>query len=239
MWLGFSPISLHRPATLFSRGRGSIKAIMHPAPEFLEYLASGGFVVAANPRASRVLRRAYADWQLANSVNAWQAPAVMDWPGFLTSLWQQHLFAAQNPPLLLSPIQESWLWQRILKDQPETKSVVETEPLAKLAERAYLLLWDYASPPHLQRPWSIRSEESVSDPEAFRRWAAAFDRECSRLNAVSRSHLAAVVAKGIRDKTVTPPSEIRLLGFDRFTPAQSAVLDRYLSVSHGYERQLT
>src|SRR3954447_3722881 len=111
MWLEFSPTSLHRRGNRFSRGRGSIKAIMHPAPEILSYLASGGVVVAANPRASRVLRRAYANWQLANSVNAWHSPAVVDWSGFLTSFWQQHIFAAANPPLLLTPIQESWLWQ--------------------------------------------------------------------------------------------------------------------------------
>ncbi len=225
MWFGFSPISLHRQVNPFSRGCGSIKAEMHPAPEILSYLASGGLVVAANPRASRVLRRAYASSQLANSVSAWQSPAVADWSSFLTSFWQQHVFAVSNPPILLSPIQEAWLWQRIVKDQPETKSVMETEPFAKLAERAYLLLSDYASHSQRQRAWSIRSEESPNDPEAFRRWAAVFDHECSRLNAVSRSKLAAIVADDIRDKTVAAPSEMRLLGFDRFTPAQSVVLD--------------
>lgn len=198
---------------------------MHPAPEILAYLAGGGVVVAANPRASRVLRRAYANWKLANSVTAWHSPAVVEWSGFLTGLWQHHVFAASNPPVLLTPIQESWLWQRILKDQPETQTIVETEPLAKLAERAYLLLSDYAPNAQSQRAWSIRTEEGLSDPEAFRRWAAAFDKECSRINAVSRSRLAAIVAKDIRDKAVASPSEIRLLGFDRFTPAQTAVLD--------------
>jgi ATP-dependent helicase/nuclease subunit B len=198
---------------------------MQPAPEILAYLASGGLVVAANPRASRVLRRAYANSQLANSVNVWHSPAVEDWSSFLSSFWQQHVFAVANPPILLSPLQESWLWQRILKEQPEARSVMETEPLAKLAERASLLLSDYASHSQRQHPWSIRVEESLSDPEAFRRWAAAFDRDCSRLNAVSRSQLAAIVAKDIRDNAVSTPHEIRLLGFDRFTPAQRSVLD--------------
>ena len=198
---------------------------MHPAPEFLDYLVNGGLVVAANPRASRVLRRAYANSQLAKSINAWHSPGVTDWSSFLSGFWQQRVFTVPNPPLLLSPLQESWLWQRILKAQPETKSVAEIEPLAKLAERAYLLLSDYCSHSQLQHPWSIRSEESLSDPEAFRRWAIAFDRECSKLNAVSRSRLASIVAEDIRDNNVSFPSEIRLLGFDRYTPAQSAVLD--------------
>ena len=198
---------------------------MHPAPEILDYLANGGLVVAANPRASRVLRRAYANSQLAKSINAWHSPGVTDWSSFLSGFWQQRVFTVPNPPILLSPLQESWLWQRILKAQPETKSVAEIEPLAKLAERAYLLLSDYCSHSQLQHPWSIRSEESLSDPEAFRRWAVAFDRECSKLNAVSRSQLASIIAKDIRNNAVTIPSEIRLLGFDRYTPAQSTVLD--------------
>jgi ATP-dependent helicase/nuclease subunit B len=199
---------------------------MYPAPEILAYLAGGGIVVAANPRAARALRRAYANWQLANSLNAWHSPAVLDWSTFLLDFWQQHAFATSNPPLLLTPIQESWLWQRIVKQQPETKSMSETDPLAKLAERAYLLLSDYASHAHRQRAWSIASEEdAISDPEAFRRWADKFDRECSRLHAITRGQLAAIVAKDIRGKAIAPPSEIRLLGFDRVTPAQTAVLD--------------
>jgi ATP-dependent helicase/nuclease subunit B len=198
---------------------------MQPAPEFLEYIANGGLVVAASPRASRVLRRAYANSQLAKSISAWHSPAVMDWSSFLSTFWEQHVFAEANPQILLTPLQESWLWQRILKQQPEARSVADTVPLAKLAERAYLLLSDYCSHSQRQHPWSIRSEDSISDPEAFRRWAVAFDRECSKLNAISRSKLVATIAKEIRDNTVTVPSEIRFLGFDRYTPAQSAVLD--------------
>jgi ATP-dependent helicase/nuclease subunit B len=225
MQLGISPLSLHRAVIPFSRARGSIKADMQPAPEILDYLAKGGLVVSANPRASRVLRRAYADSQLAKSVSAWHSPTVADWSSFLSGFWQEHVFAVENPPILLTPLQESWLWQRILKGQPEARSVMEMEPLAKLAERAYLLLSEYDSHPQRQHPWSIRSEDSLSDPEAFRRWAAAFDRECSKLHAVSRSQLAAIVAKDIRENITAAPEEIRLLGFDRLTPAQDTVLD--------------
>ena len=65
----------------------------------------------------------------------------------------------------------------------------------------------------------------MSDPEAFRRWASAFDKLCAKRHAVSHSKLAQLVAEKILSGEIKVPGEMRLVGFDRITPAQEFVID--------------
>ncbi|HVJ07724.1 MAG TPA: PD-(D/E)XK nuclease family protein [Acidisarcina sp.] len=198
---------------------------MDPAVEVLEYLAGGGLVVTANPRAARTLRRAYADWQRLRGAQAWASPTVADWSGWLGELWAEYAFSIKDAPLLLSSLQERWLWKRVVQSQEEAKLVVSVDPLTALAQQAYSLLSDYDAQGRRQFPWSTRGEDSLSDPEAFRRWAFAFDGECRRRRAISHSQLTATLAEQIHKGSIAVPPEIRLLGFDRLTPGQQKLLD--------------
>jgi ATP-dependent helicase/nuclease subunit B len=193
--------------------------------EILDFLAGGGMVVTANSRASRALRREYAERQKQRGVEAWVSVKVLDWASWLGSLWEEFAFWAEESPLVLTRLQERWLWGRALQSQPEAALVPSVDPLAGLAQQAYSLLSEYRA--HEQRgfPWSTRDEDSVSDPEAFRRWASAFDKLCIKRHAVSHSKLAQLVAERISSGDIKVAGEIRLVGFDRITPAQAYVIE--------------
>ena len=199
---------------------------MDPSLERMEFLARGeGLAIAANSRASRALRRAYATWQVSQGAKAWNSAPIFDWNTWMASLWGDYLFAAANPPLLLSRLQEHWLWRRILKVQPEAERILSIDALAALAQQAYALLSDYeVALPH-SRSWSPQGANRPNDAEAFRRWTAAFDAECTRKRVVSPGKVESVLTDAIQSGLLKPPAHLRLIGFDRFTPAQSSLLN--------------
>ena len=192
--------------------------------EILDFLAGGGMVVTANSRASRALRREYAERQRQRGVEAWVSVKVLDWASWLGSIWAEFAFWAEESPLVLSRLQERWLWSQALRSQPEAALVPSVDPLAGLAQQAYSLLSEYRA--HEQRgfPWSTRDEDSVSDPEAFRRWASTFDKLCAKRHAVSHSKLAQLVVEKVLSGDIKVSGEMRLVGFDRITPAQELVI---------------
>ena len=222
-------IALHKTVYTFRRSPfqklWEYKADMEAAVELLGFIAGGGLVVTANLRTARTLLRDYADWQRSRGTQAWVSPTIVDWVGWLGDLWAGYAFSANDAPLVLSSLQERWLWERVVQSQPEAKLVYSVGPLADLAQQAYSLLSDYSAQPQRQHPWSTRGEDSVSDPEAFRRWASAFDSECRQRRVVNHSQIASMLAGKIRGGAIPAPTEIRLLGFDRLTPEQQNLLD--------------
>ena len=98
--------------------------------EILDFLAGGGMVVTANSRASRALRREYAERQKQRGVEAWVSVKVLDWASWLGSLWEEFAFWAEESPLVLSRLQERWLWSQALRSQPEAALVPSVDPLA-------------------------------------------------------------------------------------------------------------
>jgi len=183
-------------------------------------LRSGGVVLTGNARAARALGRRYGQAQRAEGKTAWPTPRIYDWEGWLGVLWNQHLLNADEAPLLLAQLQERAVWKRIVQTRSD-----EPESMAVLAAEAWKLLSDFNSHGELQSFWQGRASD---DAEAFGKWASLFDRECRKKQWMSRSDLAFFLIPSIQQGWVELPAEILLVGFDRITPAQRALLD----VSH-------
>jgi probable DNA repair protein len=177
-------------------------------------LARGATVVAANPRAARVLELRYAEDQRVAGHSIWPSPAIRDWDSWLRDLWGDHAFSSPNAPLLLTPLQERTVWTRIQRN--DNAPVASPESMAALAAEAWSLLSAYNAHSACRSSWQ------ETDAEHFRLWAAEFDRTCSRHNWVSTSQLESVLTPLIENLTLPP--EILFTGFDRITPAQEAFL---------------
>ncbi len=188
-----------------------------PQAEAFRCLARGGVVVTANQRAARALARSYGAGQRAKGRAAWQTPAIHDWEGWLAILWKQYLQQADEAPLLLTSLQELSIWERIVDSQVET-----AQTTAALAAGAWKLLGDYDAHDERRRSWRGRA---TADAEAFRGWADSFQRQCHKNNWISHSDLPMVLAKAIQQLKLELPGEAMLVGFDRITPAQQALLD--------------
>lgn len=179
---------------------------------------SGATVIPANARAARWLQREYAVRQRRAGRRAWETPPVLDWESWLRQQWQAHALAEPNAPLLLTTLQERSVWTRMLRE--DAALVVSPGNLAALAESAYALLSAYEAHRERNNAWG------KADAERFRKWAAAFDRECARNNWMPRAGLEQTLAARLGESAglVSGLGEILLVGFDRTTPAQEKLL---------------
>jgi probable DNA repair protein len=154
--------------------------------------------------------------QRAAGKAAWRSPFIYDWEGWLGILWKQHLQNAGDTRLLLTPLQEQAIWEQIVGP-----GIDISESIAALAAGAWRLLSDYNAHGHRRSSW----RGAAADALAFRGWADNFERQCNKNRWIGRSDLSAALASAIRELEITPPGEILLIGFDRVTPAQQALLD--------------
>jgi ATP-dependent helicase/nuclease subunit B len=179
-------------------------------------LERGQTVVTGNDRAARALRNAYDAVQRARGRKAWQTPGIFGWDAWLSNLWNQYLLNDESAPMLLAPLQERSIWKRIVGGPTGS-----TEGIAKLASKAWQLLSEFEEHGERRRSW--RPHVSV-DALAFQNWAAAFERECRANRWMSWSDLPALLVNAMQESKIALPREIALAGFDRFTPAQQALL---------------
>ncbi len=143
----------------------------------------------------------------------------------MSILWKQHLQNASDAPLLLTALQERAIWKKIAG-----AAAGDSEAIAELALKAWGLLGEFNAHSELHSFWA----GSVSrDVEVFRGWASVFDRECRKNNWMTRSDLVALLVRSIQVGTIEPPGEIMLIGFDRLSPAQRALLDAAQAAGSG------
>lgn len=182
----------------------------------MDALARGAIVVAASPRAARALRLHHARQQRAAGHQVWPSAAIFDWDSWLRSLWHSHAFAVPDAPLLLSPLQEGRLWARVQHEA--AAQVLSPESMAALAAEAWSLLSAFSAHSARRHSWE------TPDSERFRRWAQEFERECAAQGWLSASLLESRLREAPAE-SLPLPSALYLVGFDRFTPAQTEFLD--------------
>ena len=182
----------------------------------LSALAGGAVVVTANARAARALTLHHAEQQRKNGLTMWASQAIFDWDSWLNHLWQEHVFSSPDAPLLLTTLQEQFLWMQVQKN--DSRLLVSPEGLAPLARNGYRLLSEYEL--HRERDYVWLEV----DAEHFRQWANAFDQLCHSRNWASRSSIEFLVMQATKTGSLTLPKHILLSGFDRFTPAQQSLV---------------
>jgi probable DNA repair protein len=184
-------------------------------------LDRGATILTANLRAARALEAAYAEDQRGRGIAAWPRPRVRDWNSWVAELWEQHARQASDAPMLLSSLQEHQLWTRV--QGPDRDRVVAPERMAELAQQAYDLLGNYRA--HRLRPAAADGlfADTHEDAERFLAWANGFDRLCRQHGWVSRSRLEELLSDDAARLPAVP--ELCLVGFDRTTPAQAALLN--------------
>jgi ATP-dependent helicase/nuclease subunit B len=196
-------------------------------PEIAALLARDGRVITANMRAARALRRAYAEDARARGLESWPAPRISDWASWTTALYDALSIESEQPlPVPLTPLQEELLWRRVQRE--DAARVVSPARLAGLALDAYALLGSYNAHTSRKAPWAAEASE---DAERFLQWADAFERDCVRLHVTSRSNLETLLRTHAEILSTIPgiESEWLLVGFDRLTPSQAALLAVFAS----------
>jgi probable DNA repair protein len=193
-------------------------------PQIQQALARGWTVLTANQRAARTLRHAFDLHQRALGHAAWQPPAILPWDAWTGSLWHRLLLEGRASELLLNPAQGRTLWRAAIAADPTAASLRPLDALARTAADAWSLLHSYRG----QRRLAIFPGNA--DTRTFERWAGEFERRCAHARYLTPAQLPEALrvtfAEGKLTPLGTPPTPgLLLVGFDRITPAQAALLD--------------
>jgi probable DNA repair protein len=193
-------------------------------PEIEQALARGATVLTANQRAARTLRHAFEVRQRALSRSTWQPPAILAWDSWLGSLWHRLLLEGHASDLLLNPAQEHTLWLAAIAADPNTASLRPIDALARTAAEAWLLLYDYRG----RR--KLTAYPGSADTRTFERWAVEFERCCTRSRYLTQAQLPEALRAAFADGRLSLAAHasqagLLLVGFDRKSPAQEALLE--------------
>ncbi len=199
------------------------------APPIADALRRGAILVAANARAARALHLEYARDQRAAGHTVWPTPPIHEWHSWLRDLWRDYAFSAPEAPLLLTPLQEHALWKRSVREDGIPDPAADS--FAALAAEAWSLLCSFNAHAARRSAWALSGATSDVQPdsERFRQWAAALERTCARHRWLSPSQLESALTPQIANRNFTLTREIFLVGFDRVTPAQRALLEALAS----------
>jgi len=187
--------------------------------EIQQALDRGATVLTANQRAARTLRRAFDLAQRVNGLAHWQPPSILAWDSWLAGLWHRLLLEGHATELLLNSTQEHSLWRTIITADNPTNSLRPVDSLATTAADAWLLLHNFRARNRLA------NVPGNSDTHVFARWAAEFERRCTRAQYLPQAQLPERLRAAIAAGHLTLPPTLLLVGFDSTTPAQDALLD--------------
>ena len=98
--------------------------------QIMSALQQGDTVITVTRRLARALRQEYNSFQQVKELKAWESPKILTWPDWLADLWQQRLYKIGDPLTLLSGWQEKILWERIVRDSPESRELLQPHSAA-------------------------------------------------------------------------------------------------------------
>ena len=186
----------------------------------LDALKQGGVIICANARAARALSRMYGEQMAAQGRRAWETPQIFDWTQWLHAQWTQWLLSGREDRMLLTSLQEELLWNEIVRPAVESRSLISSGDVARLASSAYARLSTYDATRLLQHgEWDHPSLEQ----ELFRKWALEMERRCQRNHWLCETRLPWAIMDALRDHLLTVPAAIVWNGFDRLTPMDKAL----------------
>ncbi|NGP54662.1 PD-(D/E)XK nuclease family protein [Thioalkalivibrio sp. XN8] len=185
-------------------------------------LARGAWVVTATRRLARALHLEYARH---SSRESWPTPRILPW-----SAWIQHQYRElrdfgrlSEPQRCLDETQSAALWEQVLARDETASRLLLSAGVAEGFRDAWRLVHEW------RLPWGELHARAHEDCRVFLRVARAYQRELDQRQALDGAQLAGVVAAGLAGTAGDP---VVLAGFDRFTPAQQAMVSSLGARAH-------
>jgi ATP-dependent helicase/nuclease subunit B len=187
-----------------------------------DWLEAGGVVIASNERLARALRGSYNRRREAEGVTAWPTPRIFEWKAFVRQQWDAHFADGR---MILSPLQEEWLFARIAQNSAVTAATLHGPRmrLASMAREAHELLCSYA--PENLDTWNRSAWPGDSD--TFHQWLSEFETICEAEGWVSSSRIPLEMTGFLTGDTPSDRETLLLAGFDRLTPTQTRFFEAW------------
>jgi probable DNA repair protein len=192
----------------------------------LDDIEAGHPVITPNYRLCHTLQQAYRRHCTALDLGAWRSPAIYALEHWLTDRWQtlaRNPLASVDQSVLLLPMQELVIWERIVYESDAGSSLLRPAAAAKLAQSAYRnsLLWEL----DLDRPAWRREFGEQPDPAAFLEWRDAFVGHCEKHHLLTLPKAAQVLVEAATAGSLPIGRKVVLAGFDLVPPLYGKVLD--------------
>ncbi len=193
-----------------------------PDPRVAAAIFRGATIVTPNNRLARDIVARHDDAQRKLGLSAWPAARALPWNAFVGELWQLALdVGLALPPHRLDAAQCSWLWRRIVARDLKSTPLVNIDAAAALAAEAWELMHAYGAGRESWRGF----RGGGGDPEAFARWAEAFQRETGEREALDAARAADTLVPHATALCELRIPELVGFGFLEFAPQQKRLLD--------------
>ena len=186
-----------------------------------DWLASGRVLLASNERLARSLRGSYNRRRESEGLTAWTTPSIIEWKSFVRQQWERHFADGR---LILSPVQEEWLFARIAQKSAVTAATLHGPRmrLASMAREAHELLCSYAT----ECLDTDRRAAWPGDSDTFHQWLTEFEAACHDEGWLSSARIPLEMIDRLAGNTGIRES-ILLAGFDRLTPTQTRFFEAW------------
>ncbi len=170
-------------------------------------------IITPNRRLSATLHKLYQQYQLDQSHAHWLTPDILPAVSWFQRVYFQTV-QTQNVSngILLTPVQEQFLWESILANTPQSDQLLQPAETATMVKSAWGLIKQWRI--DRQNPLFKTSEDYI----AFQQWAAAFDQLCIERGWLDSASLPSIITQYIQSQRIALPKQLVLLGFTEITP---------------------
>ncbi len=196
-----------------------------PLADVLKRLAAaqgaGMTVVTPNRRLSSALKRQFNEYQTAHKVVVWESADIIPFSVLVERIYQDALYSAADIefPALLSAVQAQVLWESIISDSDQGKSLLAISQTAKSAYEA----WQLA---HLWQLLPALSQFPLNeDSYAFNGWLQCYQERIQQNKQIDVVGLCDWVSLLYKQLPVKKPEMLVCYGFEILTPQQTSFLN--------------
>ncbi len=170
-------------------------------------------IITPNERIARKLVQA-AQWSDGERKECWESPSVQSLNDWILERWiqlQGNCHPKASSKVLLSPLELTNVWARVISNDPSYTSILNGLELASMAVSANRTIELWRATPSSFVPDSIETER-------FLAWEAQVSSTCNAKNWVSFETVISMVIEAIEAGELPLPGELKLIGFDETPP---------------------
>ena len=161
-------------------------------------------LLTPNSRIARLQQDELLEQYTANSVLSLQA--------WLQELYLSSLFVTTKPCQLISPQQESLIWQSIISESPHGDALLNVDSTVKLVMQAY------GNIVAAQLTLDAIKDDHAVDVRALHDWARKFEQSCHEQNLINQASLMSYLTEHITAIKSSLPHHLVFYNFDEITP---------------------
>ena len=165
-------------------------------------------VVTPNIRLAQALVSEFDAFQIRKGLSVWESPDILPFSAFVERLYEDALYSdvAAELPLLLTPAQEAWVWNEVIRNSASGKDLLETRQAAEDCRGAWKLAHE----------WRIAPGRGSEDAATFAAWSDLYRKKTS--SDVDAGRLPDFVSSLLNENALKKPKALAAYAFDILPP---------------------